>query len=286
MYRVSIGNSITAANNSASLGGATRSDSPIKWSLNLQVPQADTPGFGATRLSPSSGGILSRTAQSPVAAAAAVDGGQQADAADPQSTKQQQIEIEHPQTHSADGTAEAATPAEASGSLQVSNAAVREGVTITPHGQHVVWPGWGAEGAWEGLTPSPGSNGVVPKLAAAFESAVTPAAAAVDGGAGPGLAAEGSAISAESSSAAVVAEEPRFWLQQNPCYDMTPLGSTPGSAVASSNGRATSWAGQVWKIWAAKCWVNYTCAQAAQQVTGYWLAGVCNKLARNVMVND
>jgi hypothetical protein len=247
MYRVSIGNSITAANNSTSLGGAFRSDSPIKWSLSLQVPLADSPAaVGATRLSPTrlspGGGILSSVAQTPPREAAAVDDEQQADAAEPQSTEEQQQQgrQESGNVTAADASATAA----AAESLQVSDAAVREGVTIPPHGQHVVWPGWGAEGAWEGLTPSPGSSGAAPKRAAAFDAAVTPTPAAAADAAGPGLAAEESGISAESS-AAVVAEEPRFWLQQNPCYDMTPLGSTPGSAMPSSNGRASSWAEKV-----------------------------------------
>ncbi|KAF6266674.1 hypothetical protein COO60DRAFT_8922 [Scenedesmus sp. NREL 46B-D3] len=249
IYRVSIGNSITAVDNSTSLGGAPRSDSPAKCALSLQGPLADAPTLGATRRSPSGGRVLSRAAETPAAAAAAAVDEQPAAA--PRSTEQLQ-QPELVSTDSADGTAEAAADAAAAAdgdSLQVSQAAVREGVTITPHGQHVMWPGWGSQGAWEGLTPSPGSSVLAPKLAATFDPAATPttAAAAGDaaGSAASGLMAEGSAVSTESSATAVVAEEPRFWLQQNPCYDMTPLSSTPGSAVTSSNGRASSWAKQV-----------------------------------------
>jgi hypothetical protein len=187
---------------------------------------------------------LSNTAEAPAAAAAAdVNEQSTPPVAQLRSTEQQQQQQEQIGMYDTSNTAEAA--AADTDSLQVSAAAVREGVTITPHGQHVVWPGWGAEGAWEGLTPSPGSAVAAPKLAVPFDAAVTPVAAAAAVDAGAGLAGEGSALSAESSAAAVVTEEPRFWLQQNPCYDMTPLGSTPGSAVTSSNGRATSWAGKV-----------------------------------------
>lgn len=100
----------------------------------------------------------------------------------------------------------------ANGQQLLSAAAAVEGATVTPHGQHTVWPGWGGIENWDGLTPPSSTNGRA-TLADASQAATNAAADVIGHGA-----------------------EAKYWLQQNPCYDMTPAGSTPGSVYASNNG--------------------------------------------------
>lgn len=114
---------------------------------------------------------------------------------------------------------EAAYAEAAPGSQLLSQAAAGEGATVTPYGRHTVWPGWGGTDSWEGLTPTSNHGsmahpGVVVQTAAEEQNS---------GHADAGVDALG--------------PDAKYWLQQNPCFDMTPAGSTPGSACGSRNAR-------------------------------------------------
>lgn len=226
VYRVSIGTSIAAADGAGgssgdSQAGAVRSGSPTQWSLSLQMPRAAGSSHSASASVPHSAAASPRdTATTPTAKAGDVAAAAAAVESGGAATCAEQ-ELAASDTALASGT-----------SCAPSEEAVSQGATATPYGQHVVWPGWGAHAdAWEGLTPSPAG------LAAAA-------------GAADGLpAADGVA-----TDAAAEGDEGRYCVLQNPCYDMTPLGSTPGSALASSNGRASCAAGaQVSGAWRWGC---------------------------------
>ncbi|KAF8072924.1 mapkbp1 [Scenedesmus sp. PABB004] len=116
-----------------------------------------------------------------------------------------------PDAVQARGSDSAASPLEgAARDGPLASAAARTGASTTPHGQHLVWPGWGEAGAWEDGTPSPGSAALAQMCGGSAGGGGGPAAGGGDA----------------------------FWLKANPCFDMTPAGSTPGSALPSCNGAA------------------------------------------------
>jgi hypothetical protein len=142
--------------------------------------------------------------------------------------------------------------AAALGDVPAGLAAVRTkaGATVTPAGNHQVWPAWGSDGAWE-VTPSPEAielKKLWPGAAAAAQGATAPGGqadqlagrpcsaasapgAAQEGDQGLGVSAGGSSLGTSAGGTAVPGEAPllesgsSYWVAQNPCYDMTPHGS-------------------------------------------------------------
>lgn len=196
-HRVSIGTSITACEHAASSaarmveqqtagGDASGSDSPQQPAVSLLWSRSGDGDAKSRELSESLcfSGLMAPGADIPVAGAS--------------------------RSHSGKECCNTAGQNAASGSGLLSETAAREGVSVTPHGQHTVWPGWGSSECWTGLTPSP-SQGSVAHMDVAPQAATSQAALATDADA-------------------------KYWLQQNPCFDMTPAGSTPGTAYPSQNG--------------------------------------------------